>query len=676
MIREICVFAKHDLIGEPPFSQMDLISCNNVLIYLAKPAQKRVLTTFHYSLKRSGFLLLGKAESTNSVPQLFQTVDKTHRIYSKRVVAPRLRVPFTTSHHAKTGWEPSNKEKAYPTIDWEREADRFVLDKYRHSGFLVDSNMNILAFRGAVAQFLEPSRGEASLELTKMVRKDLRMDLRMLHQSVKRKMSPSRKERVAVRIDGHTKSISIEEVPLQDSSSNQSVFLIMLEDNGADKNLQPALRKKKGSNTKDRIISQLQQQLADMKEDMRTNIEELGHLNEQMTSANEELQSANEELQSTNEEYESTKEQLESSNEELVTLNEELQTRNLELDQTVTEVQETRDFARAVIETVREPLIILDQNLRVYNANPAFYEKFQLSSEKIQGIYFLDIDEKSWAVPDLRKRLEDAFQSEMELIKFSIEHDFPKIGHRILLLNARKIEQGKTREQFILLAIEDITDSKRLEEASSTLMKDIHHRVKNNLQVITSLLSLQSRFLHNSDSAVEAFKESANRVRSMALIHEKLYESERVGKMHFNEYITDLANVLFTFYNANPKVIQLRLEVEDIYLEMDQAIPCGLIINELLSNSLKHAFPEGNKGKITVSIKRVKARKKKQPTSIIFSVNDDGQGLPSSIAPDSADKLGLKIISSLVKQLDGSLKVDRHRGTSFQVTFPEKYTLV
>ena len=227
-IRELCVFAKHDLTKDPPFSRMDLISCCNVLIYLEPSMQKKVLSTFHLSLKPSGFLLLGRSESTGRSSHLFEVVDKKFRMYSKRT-APKLRLPLPPIGKKSRRTHSKHIEPALQ-FDWQREADRLVLTKYKHAGFLVDESMKILAFRGMVTPFLEPVAGEASLELVKMVRKDLRLDLRALVQSARKTMKPVRKENISVRFNGEEKAVTAETIPIQDPDSKQSVFLITLEE--------------------------------------------------------------------------------------------------------------------------------------------------------------------------------------------------------------------------------------------------------------------------------------------------------------------------------------------------------------------------------------------------------------------------------------------------------------
>lgn len=194
------------------------------------------------------------------------------------------------------------------------------------------------------------------------------------------------------------------------------------------------------------------------------------------------------------------------------------------------------------------------------------------------------------------------------------------------------------------------------------LLKEIHHRVKNNLQVISSLLNLQSGTV-TEPAMLAMFTESQNRIKSMALIHERLYQSKDLAKIDFSEYVRNLTNHLYRSYVANANLIKLNLHVENIHLNVDTAIPCGLMINELVSNALKYAFPHGQKGEIGISLAR-------QPgEQLVLIVRDNGVGLPQDLDIKSSKSLGLKLVNILTKQLKGNLDYQVENGTVFKLTF-------
>jgi len=201
-------------------------------------------------------------------------------------------------------------------------------------------------------------------------------------------------------------------------------------------------------------------------------------------------------------------------------------------------------------------------------------------------------------------------------------------------------------------------------QEKDVLLKEVHHRVKNNMQVISSLLNLQSRRV--KDPAVfEMFKESQRRIRSMALIHERLYQSSDLSRIEFSEYLRNLATHLFHSYQINASRVQLKIEAEEVHLNINTAIPCGLIVNELVSNALKHAFPEGRKGQLEIDLHRVPG------DGYGLRVMDDGVGFPEGLDFRKTETLGMQIIRTLVEQIDGRLEINREKGTAFRLEFNE-----
>ncbi|HOU14281.1 MAG TPA: histidine kinase dimerization/phosphoacceptor domain -containing protein [Anaerolineae bacterium] len=193
------------------------------------------------------------------------------------------------------------------------------------------------------------------------------------------------------------------------------------------------------------------------------------------------------------------------------------------------------------------------------------------------------------------------------------------------------------------------------------LLQEIHHRVKNNLQVISSLLNLQSQGIQDKKT-LEVFQESQNRIRSMALIHERLYRSSDLARVDFAEYIRNLASFLIRSYRS--RTVQLDLRASDIYLSIDNAVPCGLIINELISNALKHAFIDGREGEICITMQQLADQQVK------LVVRDNGVGLPKDVDYMNTGSLGLQLVTMLVQQLDGTLEIRNNAGAEFEITFP------
>jgi PAS domain S-box-containing protein len=201
-------------------------------------------------------------------------------------------------------------------------------------------------------------------------------------------------------------------------------------------------------------------------------------------------------------------------------------------------------------------------------------------------------------------------------------------------------------------------------EEKDVLLKEVHHRVKNNMQVISSLLNLQSRHIQDP-SVLEMFKESQRRIRSMALIHERLYQSSDLSRIEFSQYARNLAAHLFQSYQVDSSRIRLNMEAEEVFLNINTAIPCGLIVNELISNALKHAFPDGQVGEVRIELHRILG------DGYVLRVKDNGRGLPEELDFHKTETLGLQIVSTLVSQIDGRIELDRREGTAFTLEFNE-----
>jgi PAS domain S-box-containing protein len=239
-----------------------------------------------------------------------------------------------------------------------------------------------------------------------------------------------------------------------------------------------------------------------------------------------------------------------------------------------------------------------------------------------------------------------------------------------MTVNAVPVSHSAGKPKGVVASFHDITESRQLHETvraslreKEILLQEIHHRVKNNLQVISSLLYLQSQ--RTSDMAsVELFRESQHRVRSMALVHERLYSSQEFSRVDFKEYIESLATYLFRSYHTSTDRISLEADVQGVRLPIDAAVPCGLLVNELISNCLKHAFHGRDVGRIRVELVPLTA------AEALLCVSDDGVGLPLSVNPEAAVTFGMQLIVALVDQLHGRLTVGRQGGTAVRVIFP------
>jgi len=221
-----------------------------------------------------------------------------------------------------------------------------------------------------------------------------------------------------------------------------------------------------------------------------------------------------------------------------------------------------------------------------------------------------------------------------------------------------------------MVTIRDITERKQAQAKilaslaeKETILKEVHHRVKNNMQVISSLLRLQEGRVKDKDAAA-LLKDSQNRIQSMALVYNKLYQSENLASVNMTDYIKELSAGLVKSYAVSPVRVAVNVAQSNVFLNVDSAIPCGMIINELVTNSLKYAFPGNRKGLITISLTE-------NEKGLQLTVGDDGMGIPEGVSLANNSTLGIKLVSNLVRdQLGGILEIDRRHGTAYQINFP------
>lgn len=572
-VRDLCVFAKQNVVQDPPFSRMDLISCRNVLIYLGPVLQKKVVPIFHYALNPGGFLMLGNSETIGGFPELFAQTDRKNRIYAKKLIRTRLDYGISAEHRQaeKDAASRLPDAESFGSFDVRKAADSLLLDQYAPAGVLINDELEILQFRGHTGYYLEPPPGEATHNLLKMAREGLLLDLHASIYEARKKNSTVTKEGLRVKTNGGYQEVNLKVTPIK-ASPAECFFLILFEEAAAQTvKVRPAKKAPAKLAGKEPELFLLQGELTTTRKYLQSIIEEQEETNAELRSANEEILSANEELQSTNEELETAKEELQATNEELTTVNEELHNRNLELSRvnddlnnllgsihlpvlivgtdmhirrftaqaekvlnlipgdvgrplgdlkpnlqvsdleaqlqhvidavTVTEsevqdregrwysmrlrpyrttdnridgavmvlvdidvakrseqlIKEEKEYSAAIVDTVRESLLVLNGELRVNSANRSFYKVFQSKPEYVVGRRIYELGNGQWNIPELRSLLEELLPRNNSFEKFVVEHEFPGIGHKQMLLNARRIVREDNQPALILLAIEDVT---------------------------------------------------------------------------------------------------------------------------------------------------------------------------------------------------------------------------
>jgi len=458
-IRDMCVFAQHNLLKDPPFSKIDLVSCRNVMIYLEPVLQKRALTTFHYSLNEEGYLMLGKSETIGTSTDIFTPYSSSEKIYSRKGPLGRFMNVASFGKERTFREIDKNYRKAGSEKDIYKIADDAILTNFMPASVLINEKFDVVQFRGETEMWLVPPSGKPSFNVLKMAREGLSFELRNILHTVQKTGLIAKKFAVFFKVNTLQHYVNIQAIPLKDTP--EPYFLIVFQNASASGINQAAAEltitpENITYNENELRIEQLEKELSQARLDMRSITEDQETANEELQSANEELLSGSEELQSLNEELETSKEELQSTNEEIMIVNKELIDRNDQLNN-------ARLYTEGIVSTIRDPLIILDGDLRIKRATAGFYNKFKTNVKQTEGKYIFDLGNQQWDIPLLKELLEDILPEKKELENFEVVNTFPTIGKRIMLLNARQI-QNVNGEPLILLAIEDITDKRKVED--------------------------------------------------------------------------------------------------------------------------------------------------------------------------------------------------------------------
>jgi two-component system CheB/CheR fusion protein len=367
-IRDACIFARHNVLADPPFSRVDLVSCRNMLIYLGTELQQKVIPILHYALQPSGYLWLGTSETIGSYRELFELKNTRYKIYAKRGAPAHLPISVTAAAVAPSVLLGRSGPGAVPVeprpLDAQKEIDRLLIARYAPASVLVRSNLEIIQYRGNTAPYLAPAPGRASLSLLKMLREGLLLGVRSALERAKSEEMPVRQEGLVISSGESSRKVNVEVIPVRSGVDRADLFLVLFEDPPEPPPRQiPASFPEAAADAAAQEIGQLKQELAATREYLQSVIEQQEAANEELQSANEEVQSANEELQSINEELETSKEEVQSSNEELATVNDELHGRNAELAQT------NNDLVN-LLSSVQMAIVMLGPTLRIRRFTP------------------------------------------------------------------------------------------------------------------------------------------------------------------------------------------------------------------------------------------------------------------------------------------------------------------
>ena len=341
-----------------------------------------------------------------------------------------------------------------------------------------------------------------------------------------------------------------------------------------------------------------------------------------------------------------------------------------------TAISDAWALAQGIVDTVREPVLVLDKDLRVISASRSFYSGFKVSPNDTQGRLLYALGDGQWDIPKLRVLLEKIIPEKGVMEGYEVEHEFPGLGRRTMCLNARQVFYEGGTNTTILLGMEDITDRRNLErekdellQQKEVLMEELQHRVANSLQIIASILLMKARTVQSEETRLY-LQDAHKRVMSIAAVQKQLHASGINGSIEIRPYLVRLCETLAISMIGDSRPISLKVIGEGGLATSRQAESLGLIVTELVMNALKHAFPDEKvEGQITVAYDMV-------GTNWKLSISDDGIGKPDGVFAQGKSGLGTGIVKALSQQLDAQFAtVAGPEGTTVSIThatFPAK----
>jgi PAS domain S-box-containing protein len=309
-------------------------------------------------------------------------------------------------------------------------------------------------------------------------------------------------------------------------------------------------------------------------------------------------------------------------------------------------------LTQSIVDTIRDPLVVLEDDMTIVTASKAFLTMFGIADAEARGTRLADLGQHQWDVPALRHLMEQVLPQNKPIEAFEIEDTFPGLGRRVFSLNARKISQPGNHAHRMLLVFEDITDRKQRERDAIGLANEISHRIKNNLQVIVSLIAFESRSA--GESCVQGYQAMQARIGAIAQLYDLLSRSSRGRIVAVDDYLREIAKALSASLLGKASGITIEVKADALDIEPDSAVPFGLLVNELTTNAIKHAFPGGS-GRVTLGAHGIDGE-------IELTVADDGVGMRDKDPAKRSEKRGSDYVAIFVRQLGGAIVLDRFAG--------------
>lgn len=817
-LRETVVFTQQNVLSDPPFSRVDLVSCRNLLIYLEPDAQRKVMAVFAFALRTGGYLFLGKSDGIGDATALFEPVSRSFRLY-RRTAAPAL--PFAGLPRLSSGpvaRPPATRGEDLDPAHLAELNQRVLLKLFAAAVILTDLEGKILHFFGPTEKYLVHPTGQATFDLFSMVQPEIAPRLRSAVYTAAHQKEIVRLESVRFGEPPHAITARVAVMPAGTRTGGGELLAVAFEEMSPPSDLSPAGKDSADPDSHPAALSQLEAELRLTKEDHRAVVEELETANEELRLTNEEVMSVNEEMQSANEELEASKEELQSINEELNTVNAELAEKieeltranddlanlfsasdlatifvdlelriksfsppaaklvnllpadvgrpighiahklvDVEIVAEVThvlqslgmvekevqardgawytmrvlpyrtgdnriagavlsfgdvtrlkraeqDVDKARNFAESIVKTVRDPLIVLDASLRIVSANPAFYREFQATPAEAEGQLLYEFQGRQWDTADLRRLLAEVIPGNRQFKDFEVAAEFQGAGRRVLLLNARRIDSPGEETPLILLAIEDVTEARRIareleqaklqaedaNRAKGYFLANTSHELRTPMSGILGMLELAMvedlpplvrEYLQTAKGSADVLLTLLNDILDLSRIEAGKLSLE-AAPFHLRALLDETLKPLA--FRAHEKGLELTSDIPETVPDF----VCGdsVRLRQVLVNLIGNGIKFTAQGQISLGVKAL--ARTDATVELQFLVADTGIGIPRDAQPRVFERfvqadagaarkyggagLGLTISKSLVDMMGGSIRVQSEpgQGSTFVFTVP------
>ncbi len=583
-VRDLCVFSPHNVLRDPPFSRMDLISCRNLLIYFAADAQRQVLPIFHYALRPNGFLFLGKSETVGRFSELFSALDKSNCVFQARDIGAPARMPLFINglRPAPFAARASEAPVSGSGRPLRLAVEARVADRFGPPHVVVNEEGDIVHYSSRTGKYLEAPYGTPTRQLLTIARKELRLDLRAaLRAAIESRRAVTREDVAFESADHRIERVSLTVEPLAERHDGHTMFLVVFEEKGqAAEREGDSLDESARPDEGDRA-SQAETELRDTRERLQGTIEEYETALEELKSANEELVSLNEEMQSSNEELESTKEELQS-------LNEELQTVNNELSAKIDELDRANGDLTNLLTSTNVATIFLDRNLVIRSFTPAVTQLFNvIATDKGRPLGDLAI---KLEYPELQADIAAVLASG-EPIERRAHQDVAAAPYFLARLTPYRDSSGAI--DGVVATFVDVTSLARSEEQQRSLVSELNHRVKNTLNVI---MAIAQQTLARAASPEEFTKSFFARLNAMARSHE-LLSRENWGEVGAEQVVRQALTSYVLNGNGNGRI---SISGPATLLPPELAVSFGVVIDELATNAVKYGALSNDSGRVAV----------------------------------------------------------------------------